>query len=85
MDGQSIKNEQDYCVDNSDSRYGYYPQTNINPTNFSMYGLTPNRRTDKMSEACKLLKGTRAEIAQSRMPPLTVVPNLNVLKDGLAS
>jgi hypothetical protein len=38
-----------------------------------------------MSEGCKLLKGYRAEIAQSRMPPLTVIPNLNVLKDGQPS
>jgi hypothetical protein len=38
-----------------------------------------------MSEVSKLLKGTKAKMAQSRMPPLTVVTNLNVLKDELPS
>jgi len=38
-----------------------------------------------MSKVGKLLKGTRAEIAQGRMPPLTIVPDLNILKDGLPS
>ena len=53
--------------------------------NLVLAGHTPNRQTHKMSEVGKLLEGAGADIAQGRMPPLTIVPNLNVLKDGLAS
>lgn len=38
-----------------------------------------------MSGTDKLLKGTRAEIAQGRMTPRTAVPNLNIFKDGQSS
>ena len=35
-----------------------------------------------MSGAVKLLKFGRAEIAECRVPPLTVVPDFEVLEDG---
>jgi len=38
-----------------------------------------------MSGAVKLLESSGAEIAQGRMPPLTVVPEFNVVEDCLAS
>ena len=44
------------------------------------YDPTPIQRTVKMSGAGKLLILCRAEIAQRRMPPLTVVPDFDVLK-----
>ncbi len=53
--------------------------------NSSSFDLTPIQRTMKMSGALKLLEGARAEIAQRRMPPLTVVPNFNIVKDRPAS
>lgn len=51
--------------------------------NIRCYDLTPIQRTVEMSGASKLLEGGRAEIAQRRMPPLTVVPHLDVLEDRL--
>jgi hypothetical protein len=48
------------------------------------FDLTPKQRTVKMSGGGKLLEGTGAEIAQSRMPAMTVVPDLNVFEERTA-
>ncbi len=42
--------------------------------------LTPIQRTVRISGAVKLLKSCRAELAQRRVPPLTVVPHLKFVK-----